>query len=243
MIKLHFDICDSTNLRAREFLKENAVDRLLVTATEQSAGRGRQGKSFFSPKGTGVYMTYAFRADIPFCSAVGITTFAAAAVCEALETLSGKRLGIKWVNDIYLEDKKICGILAETVALPHTNIVQYIIIGVGINLTTDFFPEDIRDIAGSLGFSDRDKVISAVTSALGEIAAVPEDRSFMDYYRSRSTVLGQDIICITNQKSVAAKVLSIDDDGGLLVELEDGTTEILRSGEISLRLNKAKGSC
>ena len=107
--RIHYDMCDSTNLRAREYLKEHSPDALLITASGQSAGRGRQGKSFFSPKDTGLYLTFAFRTSLALDSLCFVTTAAAAKVCAALETLCGRPLSIKWVNDIYCENKKICG--------------------------------------------------------------------------------------------------------------------------------------
>ncbi|MBQ8605921.1 MAG: biotin--[Clostridia bacterium] len=234
--KIHYDICDSTNLRAREYLKENAAERLLITANAQSAGRGRQGKSFFSPHGTGVYMTFAFKADFPLKDAAYITTAAAAKVCGALEKLTDKRLFIKWVNDIYCDNKKICGILCESVVNQPSGMVEYIIIGVGINLTTEIFPKELSGIAGSLGFENRSAVISAVTDALCEIASDPCDRSFMDYYRTRSMVIGREIICIINGQEKAGRALSIDDEGGLCVQFSDGERAILTSGEISLKV-------
>lgn len=235
IVKIHYDLCDSTNLRAREYLKEHSPKALLITANAQSAGRGRQGKSFFSPKDTGLYMTFAFRANVTFDSVCFVTTAAAAKVCDALERVCGDRLFIKWVNDIYYKNKKICGILCESVVNYHNNMVDYVIIGVGVNLCTEKFPKELEDIAGSIGIFDKTALLDEVTRSLCDIANSPTDCSFLDYYRSRSMVIGKDILCITVSGDRLAHVLGIDDCGGLIVRYEDGVQDVLRSGEISIR--------
>ena len=235
--KIHYDVCDSTNTRAKEYLRQNDVDRLIVTADMQTGGRGRQGKSFYSPDKTGVYMTYCFKAALPICSAVAVTTYAAAAVCRALEKVCKRDFSIKWVNDIYKDGKKVCGILAENIIDATTGETKHIIIGVGINLSTKYFPDDIKDTAASIDFDDKQKIIDAIIKQLGLMAKSPLDRSFMDYYRARSIVLGKEIICIRDEKEQKAYVIEIDNDGGLLVQYTNGTKEILNSGEISLKLN------
>ncbi len=235
---IRYDICDSTNLRAKEYVKQNKIDRAVFIANAQSQGRGRQGKSFYSPENTGIYMTYVFRADMPLYSAVSVTTYAAAAVCKALETVSAKDLQIKWVNDIYLEGKKICGILAESVMDSKSKNVEYVIIGVGVNVTTSEFPDDIKDIASSLGDVDKQKIIDAIISGFDEIADNPTDRKFMEYYRQKSMVLGKEITVISKSGTRYATAISVDDDGGLKIRLSNGTEEILNSGEISLKIAK-----
>ena len=235
LIRVHYDKCDSTNLRAKEYLKENKPERAVFTADYQSAGRGRQGKSFYSPKSTGLYMTYVFRADLPLYDAVSVTTAAAAAVCHALEKVSGKTLSVKWVNDIYKDGKKICGILAESVINSVTKLVDYVIIGVGVNLTTDNFPDDIKSVAGCLDFGDKQAVLEAIICEFDKIADNPTDRSFMDYYREKSLVIGKNIICITKDGQQNAFALGVDNDGGLQVKFDDGTEKTLTSGEISIR--------
>ena len=106
MDKKYYDITDSTNVRAKEYIKAHQFDRMLFVANEQTAGRGRLGRSFFSPKDTGIYMTLAFKSDIPLYNAVHVTTAAAVAVAKAIERHTPHRTAIKWVNDIYLNGKK-----------------------------------------------------------------------------------------------------------------------------------------
>lgn len=232
---IQYDICDSTNTRAKEYIKNEKTDRALFIANEQSAGRGRQGKSFYSPKDTGIYMTYVFACDMPRTSIVSVTTSAACAVCRALERVSQKKLSIKWVNDIYLGDKKICGILTECVTNRVTNGTLYVIIGIGVNLTTELFPDDISEIAASLGDFDKQTIIENIVSELEKIADNPTFKD-MDYYKSHSMVIGRQITCITNGETKNAMALDIDNDGGLVVKFENGDVKTLTSGEISIRI-------
>lgn len=138
-----YEVTDSTNDRARAFVKDNACDRMVFVANEQTKGRGRLGRSFYSPADTGIYMTYVFRADTICRDTLRVTAAAGVAVAKALDC--GAK--IKWVNNLYLNDKKICGILTETV----TANGIYVLVGIGINLTTVGFPEDIREKAGCVG--------------------------------------------------------------------------------------------
>ena len=235
ILKIQYDICDSTNTRAREYLRENEVSRAVFVANAQTNGRGRQGKSFYSPADTGVYMSYVFRADLPFTDAANVTTAAAAYVCSALESLCKKNLSVKWVNDIYLEGRKICGILAESVFDSCSKNIKYVIIGIGVNLCTEDFPSEIENIAGNLGFSEKEKVVDALLEAMNKLADNPCGREFMDYYRKKSSVIGKNIVCISNGECKKALALDVDDLGGLVVKYENGEVETLRSGEISIR--------
>lgn len=234
MTRIHFDICDSTNTRAREYLKQNSCDSALFTANEQTSGRGRQGKSFFSPKDSGIYMTFVKRVDLALCDTVFATTFAACAVCSALDEFCADTPKIKWVNDIYINDKKVCGILTESVTDFKSGSVNYLIIGVGINLTSAF-PDELSDIAGNIGAVDKAALIEKIVLNLNTIGVNPADRSYMDYYRSRSLVIGREIVYTENGTANTATALGIDDEGGLIVQNSQNIQKILRSGEISLR--------
>ena len=230
----HFDECDSTNTRAKEYLKNNSCDAALFTADTQSAGRGRCGKSFYSQKDCGVYMTFVKRTDLELCDTVFVTTFAACAVTRALERLTGTTLKIKWVNDIYLDNKKICGILTENVADIKTGRSKYVIIGVGVNLTAAF-PKELCDIAGNLGAFDKTEVTQSIVRELSTIGDDPHDRSYMEYYRAHSLVIGRNITYFENGKAFNAFAVDVDNDGGLVVQNSDKTVKTLRSGEISVR--------
>ncbi len=230
----YFPSVDSTNNSCKHMLADGKSGVFLVTADQQTAGRGRQGKSFYSPPMTGVYFSLVIRPHTVLQNAVTATTAAAVAVCRAIESTTDKRPKIKWVNDVYLDGKKICGILTEAVGNFEDGTVDSVIIGIGINIKTDQFP-DSAGLAGSLDANvSRSRLIAAVTDELLAIAG-NDYSSFIDYYRSRSMVIGERIKFIQNARVTPAKAIAIDEHGGLEVELEDGSHTVLRSGEISIR--------
>lgn len=231
---IYYPTVDSTNNVCKKLLANGKKGSFLVAADEQTAGRGRQGKSFFSPARTGVYFSLVIRPGSTLSSAVAVTTASAVAVCRAIESLSNKNPKIKWVNDVYLDGKKICGILTEAVTNFEDGTVDSLIIGIGINISTEKFPRDI-DMAGSLNADiNKNSLIGEVVNRLLSILRC-ESGDFIDYYRSRSMVIGQRIKFIKDRKVTPATAIAIDEKGGLEVELENGERQILRSGEISIR--------
>ena len=230
----YYKTLDSTNNVAKRIIAEGEDDILLVVGEEQTAGRGRQGKSFYSPGGTGIYMSLVVHPMIELQNAVTATTAAAVAVCRAIESLTDKKPMIKWVNDVYLNGKKICGILTEAVTDFETQTVSSIIIGIGINLTTKDFPCDVQNASCLNADVKRAELIGAVANELNRIVNSGYGE-FMEYYRAHSLVVGEDIVFIKNGVSTSARAVGIDDFGGLEVELADGTHYTLRSGEITVR--------
>ena len=230
----YYKTLDSTNNVAKRIIAEGEDDVLLVVGEEQTAGRGRQGKSFYSPQGTGIYMSLVLHPMIELQNAVTATTAAAVAVCRAIESLTDKKPMIKWVNDVYLDGKKICGILTEAVTDFETQTVSSVIIGVGINLTTKDFPCDVQNASCLNADVKRAELIGAVANELNRIVCSGYGE-FMEYYRSHSLVVGEDIVFIKGGVSTPARAVGIDDFGGLEIELADGTRDVLRSGEITVR--------
>lgn len=231
---IYYPCIDSTNNECKRLLADGRQGAFLIAADEQTSGRGRQGKSFYSPPLTGVYFSLVIRPCTPLQNAVTATTAASVAVCKAVETLTPLKPKIKWVNDVYLNGKKICGILTEAVTNFEDGIVDSVIIGIGINIKTIDFPSDAGN-AGSLGVSvSRSALIAEIANNLMHIAT--EDYSaFIDYYRSRSLVIGKRIDFIENGRVTPAVAVAIDETGGLVAELESGERRVLRSGEISIR--------
>lgn len=231
---LYYPVADSTNNVCKRLLGEGKKGRFIVAAGEQSAGRGRQGKSFYSPAATGIYFSLVLRPATALQNAVTATTAAAVAVCRAIERLTDKKPKIKWVNDVFVDGKKICGILTEAITNFEEGVVDSVIIGIGINITTDSFPEDAQQ-AGSLNADvNKNRLIAAISDELISIAC-GSYREFIDYYRCHSLVLGQKIKFICDGYVTPATAVSIDETGGLEVELENGEHKVLRSGEISIR--------
>lgn len=231
---IHYHSIDSTNNECKRMLADGKKGVFLVSADNQTAGRGRQGKSFYSPAETGIYFSLVIRPDSSLQNAVTATTAASVAVCKAIEGLTDLQPKIKWVNDVYVNGKKVCGILTEANTDVETGTVDSVIIGIGVNISTIEFPDDISG-AGSLGVDiNRSALIAETVNNLLAFAGGGY-AEFIDYYRSRSMVIGRQIRCIQNGVATEARAISIDPRGGLEVEFADKTRAILRSGEISIR--------
>ena len=233
-----FEEIDSTNTQAKACAGKGPFGPTLFLAESQSAGRGRQGKSFYSPKDTGLYMTLLYPVKGQVFDAVRITAKASAAVVRGLGTLTDADLTIKWVNDILLEGKKICGILCESVTEDDNVTLKGLVIGVGVNLSTTDFPEDIKDRAGSLGSLtiDKNEAAAAIAKELIYEASHLLDTGYLALYRERSCVTGHEIIYTEKGENIVGFAESIDDNGGLVVRRKDGTKTVLQSGEISVRV-------
>lgn len=227
---------DSTNAEAKRRLCAGLSTPLLLAAEHQTAGRGRQGKTFYSPDGTGIYMTLVVHPHAPLTDAVSVTTRASVAVCRAIRKVTGLEPAIKWVNDLYLNDKKICGILVEAISDFSQGITKSLVIGVGVNVTTEEFPDELT-AAASLGVAvDRNLLIAAIAGELLKETENLGDRSYLDDYRAWSLVLGKQIVWTLNGERREAHAVGIDEDGGLVIREEGGAVRTLSSGEISVRL-------
>jgi len=223
----------STNRDARVWLLDGASHGDTVLAARQSGGRGRLGRSFFSPEG-GLYMSLILHTDAP---AGTVTTLCAVAVRRAIRKLSGIRADIKWVNDLQLHGKKICGILCENAWCQNRSLGM--IAGIGVNVFGNAFPPEISAIASSL-YPDK----QASPFALEHLAAAIREEilsglnalpSHMEEYRESCITLGKEIYFSENGQSVNAFALGIEDDGALRIRLEDGSNRLLAAGEVSIR--------
>lgn len=225
-----YDTVTSTNDVARELCSDDGC--ILVVADGQTNGKGRQGKSFFSPHNSGLYFSLAIDTDSPAFDFTGVTCAVAVAVSRAVLKVAETETKIKWVNDLYLGDRKVCGILVQ--AVNENGRIRKLIIGVGINISTIDFPDEIKDIAGSLGKNVDRNVLTAesVNNILDLIFAKSEE--YIDEYRSKSNVIGREITYIQNGISHTATAVDIDQKGGLVVRNAKETIT-LTSGEISVR--------
>lgn len=226
--------CDSTNRQAKEWLAAGNRGAALFASAEQTAGRGRLGRSFYSPAASGVYFSLVYPLQKPLASSVAVTCAAAVAVMRAIRALSGKQTDVKWVNDLLLDGKKVCGILAEAISVGKETSV---VVGIGINLRPATFPPELKAIAGSVGDERTPRVdwIAAVARELFPYLREPERRDWLQDYRAHSCVIGHEITFVRGLETVKAKAVGIDDDGGLTV-VSEGGTETLRTGEITVRL-------
>jgi BirA family biotin operon repressor/biotin-[acetyl-CoA-carboxylase] ligase len=170
-----------------------------------------------------------------------ITTTAAVAVAQAIEKLTNKAVQIKWVNDLFIDGKKVCGILTEASLNIENGGLEYAVVGIGINITTKNFPDEIKEIAGSiLSEKPDDKPITSVLAAevLNNLADSMEsitDRIYLSEYKKRSFLPGEEIYVLRGNNSFPAKAVDIDDRARLIVEYPDGKREALSSGEVCIR--------
>ena len=227
---------DSTNNELKRRLTAGESEDLLLLAETQTGGRGRLGRSFYSPAGSGLYFSLALTAVHRYDDAVLLTTMASAAVVRAIEELTPHRPQIKWVNDIYLDDRKIGGILTEAVTAPDGTL-NVVIIGIGLNVQKTAFPEELSGIAGWLPLSPvlREQLAARITDYLYAYLETLPQRDFLPFYRSRSLVLGHTVTVLSDPPYTAVAV-DIDQNGGLVTERPDGTRHTLSTGEISIRL-------
>jgi len=240
---LWFPSIDSTNTRARELAKQGAAHGTVLIAEQQTGGRGRRGRSFHSPAGTGIYMSVILRPNCKPQEIMHLTCAAAVAMCDAVESAAGFRPDIKWTNDLVCGSRKIAGVLTELGFDPAGN-VGFAVIGVGINCCQEpkDFPEDIRAIAGSLRSVtgkaiDRAKVAAAMMDALFRMDAqlLQQKEQIMDRYRKNCITLGKEISLVRAEVVRHGTALEIDCDGGLVVRFPDGSIETVNSGEVSVR--------
>ena len=238
-----YETIGSTNDCIKEKALEGAPEFTTVIAGNQTSGRGRRGRAFFSPSNTGLYMSILIRPQMDVRDSTFVTAAAAVAVAEAIAEVSGKETAIKWVNDVYMEGKKICGILTEGVVSMEEAGLMYAVVGIGINVYPPIggFPEEISDIAGSV-FPDagdcpmdaRNRLAAAVLSRFLQYYTQIDERTFVEPYRARSFLPGCEVMVSKGEKALLAEALRIDDRLRLVVRYEDGTEEALESGEVSV---------
>ena len=235
-----FETTDSTNTQAKlycgQFKDEGIKSPVLFIADHQNGGKGRLGRTFFSPADSGLYMSLLIKADDIENDIVCVTTATAVCVADAIKKLCGISSQIKWVNDIYIENKKVCGILCEAVTNPDTMKIEYLIIGIGVNVNITKFPDEIKDIATSLpANTNKNKLCAYITDNIIDELSRISDRSFIEKYKELSLVIGKEITYIKNGETMTATAVDIDRNGGLVIKTDD-ETKTLNTGEITVRL-------
>lgn len=235
---------ESTNKTAKEKAISEAKHGTAIITDFQTAGKGRYGRQFFSPSKHGIYMSLILHpAQLGFSTTTLVTAFAAVSVCEAIDAISDKMPQIKWVNDIFLDGKKICGILTEAVADYESGNVQWVVVGIGINFSTpkEEFPEDLRQIAGALFAEDtpsttRNHLIAEIINRMTTENQLDE-KEMLAKYRKRLMMLGKDILVSEAANTYEAVAVDIDDIGRLIVKTK-ATNEVrsLSSGEIKIQM-------
>jgi len=244
--KIHiYDTLGSTNKTAKEMAVSGCDHGTIVIANTQTSGKGRYSRDFYSPPDSGLYMSFVFRAEILHVQKPSlITASAAVAVCRAIEAVSKKQPKIKWINDIFINDKKICGILTEAMTDFESGSIDWIVVGIGINVSNnkDDFPGELAQIAGSI-FFDADEKMNKKTAARNRLAAEVINRCFglktwlddeavYSEYIERSMLLGRRITVMLPDETCEATAIDVDINGHLVVRKSNGETVSLSSGRV-----------
>ena len=227
----------STNTQAKKLAADGAGGRTILLADEQTAGRGRMGRGFYSPARTGVYMSLLLRPETDSAQLPIITVAAAAAVCEAIEALTGLETQVKWVNDVLVGGRKVCGILTEAVSDFESGRTESVIVGIGVNVKTPpaLFPAELREIAGSLlpASVSRNRLAAEIANRLFDYVADLPGRAYLEPYRRRLMVLGKRVRFYREGAWQSGRAVGLDGDGCLEVETPSGAV-LLRAGEIRM---------
>lgn len=240
----YFDVLDSTNTRAKQLAEEGAPHGTVVIADCQTAGRGRMGRSFHSPENGGIYLSVILRPECIPDRLMHLTCAAGTAMCDAIERVTGLRPGVKWINDLVINKKKLGGILTELFICPQTGNVRYSIVGIGINCCQELrhFPEELRQIATSLlivtgkSFSRAEVAAAMIDSLFHMDRCLLSDRvRLMAAYRADCVTLGAEVAVISPTQTHHGLALDVAEDGGLLVRYSDGSAQKVQSGEVSVR--------
>lgn len=232
------DSVSSTNGLMRE--KAEKDEGYTIVSKQQTQGVGRLNRSFFSPENTGIYFSLLLKPDLEANETINITTMAAIAVCKAIEETSSKTPKIKWVNDIYVDGKKICGILTQGSFSMENNKTEYIILGIGINVYApeDGFPKEITDTAGFLlshqEANMKNKLVARVLDHFWDMYRNTNQKEISELYKQYSFVVGKRVVVHGANSSAPAKVLDINEKCNLIVQYDDGNTGVLSFGEISI---------
>ncbi|MCD7730414.1 MAG: biotin--[acetyl-CoA-carboxylase] ligase [Oscillospiraceae bacterium] len=234
-----FKTIDSTNSFAKSLAQLGAAHGTTVISEVQTQGKGRMGRQFYSPLGMGIYMSVIVRPKLSVEQSLLITSCAAVAVADAIEKVAGIDCKIKWVNDIYAGNKKLCGILTEASVDVEQGGLEYAIVGIGLNVQNINFPKNIADIATSIKLEtdrnvSRSVLAAEILNCLEERFSNITDKAFIDDYRSRSNIIGKRIDVSQGDRISTVTCIGIDECGRLLVRLDNGEEKALSSGTVRL---------
>ena len=237
----HHTCVESTNDLAKKQADNGAPHGTVIIAEQQTRGRGRMGRSFHSPADSGIYLSVILR---PCCTAdklMHLTCATGVAMCNAVESTTGYRPGIKWINDLVAESRKLGGILTE-LSLAPDGTVRYAVVGIGINCNQRTFPGELENIAISLKVAtgkeiDRAALAAAMVTQLELMSnsLLSEKAVVMEQYRRDCVTLGREVTLLRAEQTVSATAIGLDDDGGLQVRYADGSCGTVATGEVSVR--------
>ena len=231
-----YETIDSTNTAAKRLAKEGAPHGTVLIADQQTAGRGRMGRQFDSQKGSGIYLSVILRPACPPDQLMHLTCAAGVAMCDAVERITGIRPGIKWINDLVYENRKLGGILTELSVDTATGLTEYAVIGIGINCNRTQFPPELEEIATSLPGVDRAVLAGAMIDSLYEMDHCLFDKdAVMVRYRRDCITLQKAVNVHRSEGILQGTAVDLDANGGLIVRLNDGQSITVSAGEVSVR--------
>lgn len=235
-----YSVTDSTNLRAKQAAQNKEPAGYVAVADSQTNGRGRFGRTFYSPDKTGIYMSVLLRPDLSISETALITAAVSVCVAEAVEALTDCAVQIKWVNDLFVGGKKICGILTEAAVEFETRRAEYVVVGIGVNLKTDQMPSELQKIAGGIAdhctAPNRCRLIAEILNRMEHMLDHFSPETFIDAYRRRSNVIGKRVSIHQGTETAYGRALDIDDQARLIVKTDTGEIRALNSGEISCKV-------
>ena len=234
-----FGNTDSTNTRAKEYAKENkSANNVFFIAQSQSCGRGTRGRSFISDDG-GLYISYLLRPSVKADEAIRLTAYSAVALLDAILEITGVRCGIKWVNDLFIDGKKVAGILTEGAFCDGGECFEYAVVGVGLNVASVNFCQELSFAATDLeSVTGRRFSVAKIAAALAKRLIRFDGADPLEYmarYRDHSVVIGKKVLIASNEGKLLCTVKDICDDGSLVVIDEAGEENRIVSGDVSLR--------
>ncbi len=233
-----FKNIESTNLYAKSMCQKKDVHERVVISDTQKKGRGRLGREFFSPQGTGIYMSIILDSEKISIPASLLTVAAGVAVCRVIKEISGGSPAIKWVNDVFLNKKKVSGILAEGVSSEDSSFKKYIVLGIGVNVFSPkkIIPPELNEIFGEVNPKNitRNEIIAKILFELKKIYESPDPSLLISEYKRYSLVLGKEISFTKDNISFKGIASDIGESGELVVTLNSGEKISLNSGEVSL---------
>ena len=231
------DVVDSTMTIGRDMLKQGVSRPFGIVSNQQRAGYGKKGRFFFSPRGAGVYQTYVFDIGWEFDAGL-LTTGVAVSVAEVLFEMTGIQVSLKWVNDFYLHDRKMGGVLVEGIL--NSGKITQVIIGIGLNILPTAVPSDLEDIVTTLGVDvDRNALVAAIFERIVQNISGYQAGQHLDYYRQHSYLKDKMVTLLTNNQEISGQVLDIGTRGELLLKHDENLTPFI-SGDVTNVFIKGK---
>lgn len=222
-------------------ISDSAKEFTVIASRSQTGGRGRKNRFFFSPKNCGFYFSIFLKPKCTPDKAVFITTAAAVAVCDAIKDICNTEASVKWVNDVFIDGRKVCGILTEASCNPKEHKLDYAVVGIGINLyrPKGNYPDEIKDIAGAvcekISSEERDRLVGVFLRELLSFYKAMPEITFYDAYKERLLYLGEEITVREKESFYEATVIGVDERLRLKVKLQDGKEKLLYTEEITIR--------